>query len=163
MKIKNLDLDMHQLTLNSDELMILVGSLEYRNQKYKDCKDKEFYSPVVLEKALNEYYVFEEFDVKRCDNYTPVDTADYNSKCVCGREKWNHPNNDENIVLQVGMTVLIEDNKIHKSDSGTIKTITGVFPLHEDTRHFELDNEKDKVWLIEDFMNCTDYPCLKMI
>lgn len=66
------------------------------------------------------------------------------------------------MILQTGMSVIIKIDKGFLEDSGTIKKITAILPEFNEKRAFQLDNERDKTWLIEDFELCVNYPNLSM-
>jgi hypothetical protein len=62
------------------------------------------------------------------------------------------------VFLQVGMRVLIKNEKGYLKDKNTEKTITADLPNYNDKRAFQLGNDKGEIWQIEDFEKCVNYP-----
>ena len=62
------------------------------------------------------------------------------------------------VFLQVGMKVLIKNEKGYLKDKNTEKTITADLPNYNGKRAFQLDNDKGEIWQIEDFEKCVNYP-----
>jgi len=62
------------------------------------------------------------------------------------------------VFLQVGMKVLIKNEKRYLKDKNTEKTITADLPNYNRKRAFQLDNDKGEIWQIEDFEKCINYP-----
>jgi hypothetical protein len=66
------------------------------------------------------------------------------------------------VFLQIGMQVLIKNEKGYLKDKNTVKTITADLPNYNGKRAFELDNDRGEIWQIEDFEKCVNYPNLVM-
>lgn len=65
--------------------------------------------------------------------------------------------------LQIGMHVLLNENiDDYGEDSGKIKEITSHLPDYNNQRAYELDNEKDSIYIASDFQYCVEYPNLKI-
>lgn len=69
--------------------------------------------------------------------------------------------------LQVGMHVkIVGDEKRYLDDAGKTKQITKHLRDFEyggkSYRAYELDNEKNAIWIEEDFEYCIEYPHLKI-
>lgn len=62
--------------------------------------------------------------------------------------------------LQIGMHVKIRSSKSLGEDSGKTKKITANLPDYNGYRAYELDNEKNAIYLAEDFEYCIEYPNL---